>query len=185
MSRVPPRSSHPPDISPGPSRRGSTNSIRSAHSQFSLPTQPYPPPGSPTGLSPPRSNTERTSIPPSPRGIYNLFNADSSPNGDALFPKAAAAILGYTFRDEDLLEEALESYGSGVIVVGKSKRVCESGNSELARLGESLVCCVLRADGYMYRMTDGEFGLVLLFGATFSCPLGSTRCWILVSYSYM
>jgi hypothetical protein len=75
-----------------------------------------------------------------------------------------------------LLEEALESYGSGVIVVGKSKRVCEGGNSELARVGESLVCCVLRADGYMYRMTDDEFGLVLLV-MLFSCPLGN--CTIL------
>lgn len=38
----------------------------------------------------------------------------------------------------------------------------ESGNSELARVGKSLVCCVLRGDGYMYRMTEGEFEPVLL-----------------------
>jgi hypothetical protein len=60
-----------------------------------------------------------------------------------------------------------------VIVVGKSKRVCESGNSELARVGESLLCCALRADGYMYRMTDGKSEPFLLFDYFLACRLGT------------
>jgi hypothetical protein len=38
-------------------------------------------------------------------------------------------LLGYKFQDADLLEEALRGIGSSVLVVGKSKRMCETGES--------------------------------------------------------
>ena len=75
--------------------------------------------------------------------------------------RAAAAILCYEFRDEDLLEEALESGGSGVRVVGRSKRVCERGNRELETVGEAVMGLVLRDQCYLLRIPGGEFLRVL------------------------
>jgi hypothetical protein len=69
---------------------------------------------------------------------------------------AAATVLGYTFRDEDLLEEALESVGSGVLVVGASRRVCEAGNRELGVVGEAVMGLVLRDQCYLFRIPQGD-----------------------------
>jgi len=52
-----------------------------------------------------------------PRGIYNPFEPDEG------FALAAAPVLDYKFHDEDLMEEELESAGSGVWVLG-SRRGC-------------------------------------------------------------
>jgi hypothetical protein len=67
-----------------------------------------------------------------PRGIYNPLEPDEG------FALAAAAVLDYKFHDEDLMEEELESAGSGVRVLGRSKRVCEMGNRELMGMGRRL-----------------------------------------------
>ncbi|KAG9230839.1 hypothetical protein BJ875DRAFT_471050 [Amylocarpus encephaloides] len=53
-------------------------------------------------------------------------------------------ILRYEFRNPDLLEEALESPGSGIACVGQSKRHCVKGNKQLAIVGRSVIKLVLR-----------------------------------------
>jgi hypothetical protein len=53
-------------------------------------------------------------------------------------------LLGYKFQDADLLEEALESIRSEVLVVGKLKRMRETGNRELGIVGEEVMRLVLR-----------------------------------------
>jgi hypothetical protein len=99
---------------------------------------------------PTTSKGARTPLPPPPRGIYHRFGSESG------FALAAATVLGYTFRDEDLLEEALESVGSGVLVVGASRRVCEAGNRELGVVGEAVMGLVLRDQCYLFRIPQGE-----------------------------
>jgi hypothetical protein len=86
---------------------------------------------------------------------------------------AAATVLGYTFRDEDLLEEALESVGSGVLVVGASRRVCEAGNRELGVVGEAVMGLVLRDQCYLFRIPQGECPF-LCFGFALVCTCPDT-----------
>lgn len=53
-----------------------------------------------------------------PRGVCTRFGSEAG------FERAMAAVLQYAFQDADLLEEALESAGSGVVVVGRALREC-------------------------------------------------------------
>ena len=61
-------------------------------------------------------------------------------------------ILEYYFKDVDLLEEALESEGSGVTVVGQSGREFSEGNRELAKVGKTVMKLVLRDQCYLFRV---------------------------------
>lgn len=78
-----------------------------------------------------------------------------------------SVVIGYTFADEGLLEEALESAGSGVRVVGETKRVCEAGNRELAVVGEGVMELVLRDQCYLFRIPEGEFFFFLFLFVSF------------------
>ena len=66
------------------------------------------------------------------------------------------AILGHVFRNVDLLEEALESPGSGVTVVGKTQRHFLDGNRGLAKVGEAVMTLVLRDQCYLFYMTESK-----------------------------
>jgi hypothetical protein len=52
-------------------------------------------------------------------------------------------IIKYEFRDPDILEEALESPGSGISCVGNSHRVIRNGNTWLAAVGSRVIELVL------------------------------------------
>ena len=66
-------------------------------------------------------------------------------------------ILGYQFRDVDLLEEALESPGSGVTCVGTSHRHFLDGNTGLANVGGTVMKLVLREQCYLFQIPQGMF----------------------------
>jgi len=79
------------------------------------------------------------------RGVYT----PAGPLSDHWFSIIATTIQ-YEFKNPDLLEEALESPGSGVGVVGLSCRtVGPDGNKPLANLGEAAMLAELRAEGYL------------------------------------
>lgn len=58
--------------------------------------------------------------------------------------------------DVDLLEEALESPGSGVTCVGKSHRHFLDGNAGLARVGEATMRLALRDQCYLFKIPKGK-----------------------------
>lgn len=67
------------------------------------------------------------------------------------------AMLGYQFQHAQILEEALESEGSGVVGVGegRSKRDCARGNRGLARLGEAVLRAAQEDIGFRARLEGG------------------------------
>ena len=65
-------------------------------------------------------------------------------------------IIGYNFRNVDLLEEALESVGSGVVTVGKSHRNCSDGNIDLAVVGDATMTLILRDQCYLFKISKSE-----------------------------
>ena len=65
-------------------------------------------------------------------------------------------ILSYEFQDCDLLEEALESPGSGVTVVEKTHRHFLDGNRGLAKVGEAVMTLVLRDQCYLYYVHESK-----------------------------
>jgi hypothetical protein len=85
-----------------------------------------------------------------PRGVCTRFGCEAG------FEPAMAAVLQYAFQDADLLEEALESAGSGVVVVGRARRECLRGNLEMGAVGEGVVRLVLREQCYLFRIPEGE-----------------------------
>jgi hypothetical protein len=54
-----------------------------------------------------------------------------------------------------LLEEALESQGSGKVVVGKSHRLCLDGNTGLGLVGEAVMKLVLKDQCYLFNTPKG------------------------------
>ncbi|KAG0651720.1 Ribonuclease III [Hyphodiscus hymeniophilus] len=80
----------------------------------------------------------------------------ASIDNQARWKRRVQDILEYDFRDVDLLEEALESPGSGVTVVGKSTRHFLDGNSGLAKVGEAAMTLVLRDQCYLFYRTEKE-----------------------------
>jgi len=64
--------------------------------------------------------------------------------------------LDYKFLNPALLEEALESPGSGVVVVGDSNRRCPEGNTGLARVGLSVMKLVLRDQCYLFNILESK-----------------------------
>lgn len=66
-------------------------------------------------------------------------------------------IMHYSFQNPDLLEEALESYGSGVVVVGSSHRICTDGNEGLARVGNAVMKLALRDQCYLFKFNESMY----------------------------
>lgn len=96
------------------------------------------------------SGGERTMLLLNPRGVASRFGSEDG------FDLAMAAIIQYQFRNPDLLEEALESQNSGVVVVGKSHRLCLDGNRHLAFVGEAVMKLVLKDQCYLFLIPEGE-----------------------------
>ena len=61
-----------------------------------------------------------------------------------------------SLQNPDLLEEALESPGSGVNCVGKSHRHFSDGNRGLANVGEMVMKLVLTDQCYLFKVPDGK-----------------------------
>lgn len=64
-------------------------------------------------------------------------------------------ILDYKFREIDLLEEALETKGNGIIVVGSTNRKCPLGNRSLAEVGRAIIELIIRDQIYLLTMSKG------------------------------
>jgi hypothetical protein len=87
-----------------------------------------------------------------------------------------ARVVGYVFRSEDLPEEALESVGSGVEVVGQTGRLCERGNGDLGEVGEAVMGLVLQDQCYVLMIPEGEFCLSVCLSVSLSvCPSDCMR----------
>ncbi|KAL5314549.1 hypothetical protein ACEPPN_017189 [Leptodophora sp. 'Broadleaf-Isolate-01'] len=77
-----------------------------------------------------------------------------APGSGGHFQKNIESILRYTFSNGDLLEEALESPGSGITCVGKTYRRCEEGNKHLAKVGKKVLKLVILDQCYTFRITN-------------------------------
>jgi hypothetical protein len=101
----------------------------------------------------PPSSTQRVSVnipkdhshpPSSPRGVRSLAGQDSSK-----WLEHVQNIIQYRFHDPDILEEALESPGSGVTCVGNTHRnLGRGGNKRLAAVGTRAMELVLMSECY-------------------------------------
>ena len=83
---------------------------------------------------------------------------------ESSWPEMVQQALGYDFEDPNLLEEALESKGSGVGNVGQGDkmRTFERGNQGLSRVGD-MVNRLVQADlAYRARKSEGSYSLSTL-----------------------
>lgn len=76
------------------------------------------------------------------------------------FQRVVERIIGYSFKQawgSAILEEALESPCSGVVLVGKGEhtRQVQEGNKALARVGEALMRLVLKDQVYGFSYSEG------------------------------
>ncbi|KAG4433972.1 hypothetical protein IFR05_010552 [Cadophora sp. M221] len=76
-----------------------------------------------------------------------------APGSRGHFQSNIETILRYTFANGDLLEEALESPGSGITCVGKTYRRCEEGNKHLAKVGKKVLKLVILDQCYTFRIS--------------------------------
>ncbi|KAN0093650.1 Ribonuclease III domain containing protein [Hyaloscypha variabilis] len=90
------------------------------------------------------------------RGIWSTAGS-----GASQWLLAIQVILQYEFTNPDLLEEALESPGSGVNCVGKSHRHFSNGNKGLANVGEMVMKLVLTDQCYLFKIPDGDASNIL------------------------
>ena len=96
---------------------------------------------------------------PERRGIMR----PSTKNTNGFIP-AAEKIIDYTFKDVDILEEALEAPGSGWRLIGNRKKMVKEGNARLASVGEDVLRLIVGE--YCYKigldlgMKPGSFFLV-------------------------
>jgi hypothetical protein len=95
------------------------------------------------------SGGERTMLVTNRRGIVTKTGIEEG------FDLAMGAIIQYKFKNPDLLEEALESQGSGKVVVGKSHRLCLDGNTGLGLVGEAVMKLVLKDQCYLFNTPKG------------------------------
>lgn len=103
-----------------------------------------------TGESQP-SGGERTII-KTPRGV---LRKDTAGVLEDKWQLRAESVLQYHFQNPDLLEEALETAGSGTIVVGRN-RSCPDGNRELAEVGQAVMELVLKDQCYIFNIYKGK-----------------------------
>ena len=94
------------------------------------------------------------------RGVRTSAGAGSSQ-----WQLAMETVIQYNFQNPDLLEEALESPGSGVVVVGKHNRVCEEGNKGLAIVGESVMKMVLKDQCYLFKVHESTLSPLLFISS--------------------
>ncbi|KAH8813122.1 ribonuclease III domain-containing protein [Xylogone sp. PMI_703] len=86
-----------------------------------------------------------------PRGIYS-----SAGTGASQWLPAIETIIQYHFQDPDLLEEALESPGSGITCVGLSHRHLDDGNRGFSIIGEAAMKLVLKDQCYLFHVSNGD-----------------------------
>lgn len=84
------------------------------------------------------------------RGVTASARADASS-----WRESVEDIIGYRFNDPDVLEEALESPGSGVTCVGERHRYFTDGNLGLAAVGWAVMELDLRDQCYLYKIPPG------------------------------
>ena len=87
-----------------------------------------------------------------PRGVWT----SSGPNADDHWLLALECVLSYKFKDPDLLEEALESPGSGVTCTNNGRRRFLDGNRSMANVGDAVMRLVLKDQLYLYHVPEGE-----------------------------
>lgn len=90
------------------------------------------------------------------RGI--LTKAGSREDQDQWADAIRAILTPCPIKDMDLFEEALESVGSGVMVVGDPhhSRDTSKGNEPLSRVGDHAMRMVLRDQCYILKYSEGE-----------------------------
>ena len=93
-----------------------------------------------------------------PRGVYLAKDQTPAPES-TLWLQHIENKLHYRFQNPDLLEEALETPGSGVVCVGQGCRLCEDGNKGLARIGEGAMRMVMEDVCYLARYHPRVFSL--------------------------
>jgi hypothetical protein len=131
---------------------------------------PQPEPISPQSTSPAKGSDYPTSpvqessssggiriSPHLPRGIYTSFG----PRASSLYLPTIQTILYYQFKTPDLLEEALESPGSGVTATANGKRRFLDGNKGLAIVGEGVMKLMLKDLAYLYHMDERKSSALL------------------------
>lgn len=97
------------------------------------------------------SGGHRSAIMP-PRGVAILAGT-----AEVEWLNIIQSTIRYVFKNPDLLEEALESPGSGVTCVGKSHRHFEDGNRGLAKVGQSAMKLLLRDQYYLFQLPEGAW----------------------------
>lgn len=80
----------------------------------------------------------------------------AGPDGQKQWRFLVENIIGYTFQNPDLLEEALETPGSGISCVGASCRNFYDGNGDLAKVGARVMELVVRDQCYIFKVPEGE-----------------------------
>jgi hypothetical protein len=132
-------------------RRYSTNAMSNPTPTTLQPPNPHKAPERPPSH---RFSKSHTSI--LPRGVLH----QPLPETALRWREAVEQILGYVFNDPDLLEEALEAPGSGVMYVGggagRTPRFLDKeGNRGMAMVGEKAMELVLMEVCYAKGFGDG------------------------------
>lgn len=68
-------------------------------------------------------------------------------------PQRAQEILGYSFQDVDLLREALQAPGAGLVIHG---HIIPDGNKRLSMLGTSVIAAAISLASYHNGHSRGE-----------------------------
>ncbi|CAG8982093.1 hypothetical protein HYALB_00013974 [Hymenoscyphus albidus] len=87
---------------------------------------------------------------PNPRGVITRIRTSHN------WLTRIQQITHYTFRNSDLLEEALESTGSLVTTVGTTHRHIPSGNRDLASVGHAVMKLLLTESCYTLRVSGSS-----------------------------
>ncbi|RFU28204.1 hypothetical protein B7463_g8137, partial [Scytalidium lignicola] len=116
--------------------------------------------GSP-GVHQSRNQLTRTPMEQSPRGqrtelVLQRGIYSSAGIGASQWLQNIETIIQYHFRDPDLLEEALESPGSGITCVGSSHRHLDDGNRGFSIVGEAAMKLVLKDQCYLFQVSNGD-----------------------------
>ncbi|KAE8450641.1 hypothetical protein EG329_005985 [Mollisiaceae sp. DMI_Dod_QoI] len=92
---------------------------------------------------------QRVALQP-PRGVLS----GPGPGAEQYVGDAVEAVIAYHFHNRDLLLEALESPGSGIVCVGEGKRQIPNGNKELANLGKAVMELALMEQFYQFQIPE-------------------------------
>lgn len=89
-----------------------------------------------------------------PRGVLSR----SGPTTDVEVIKRVERSIGYRFRNPELLLEALETPGSGMVCVGEGNRPVPHGNKPLAELGKAAMELALMQQYYILNIPKCKEG---------------------------